>query len=287
MEIREHEKIAPYTYFKIGGPARFFISATNTDEIIAAIDFAEEKKLPWFILSGGSNVLVADEGYPGVCIHVKTKTISIEENGILISDAGVSMAMLVRAALDEGLAGIEWGIGIPGAVGGSIRGNAGCFGGEMKDVVTSVELYDTKKKVRSVFTNSECQFGYRESIFKKRPELVILAATFSFSFDTKHTARQKMLEYVALRNTKQDIGSKCAGCIFKNATSKSAGEIIDEADCKGMRVGDASVSTKHANFILNNGNATAADVKLLIEKIKQKVKIKQNVILEEEIQYIK
>jgi len=214
-----------------------------------------------------------------------TKDILVEGESIEAA-SGVSMAALVASAIGNGLAGCEWAIGIPGMVGGSVRGNAGCFGGEVADAIESVKIYNTRQKCFDELSNKECNFDYRESMFKKYPELVIVSAKFKLEKDTGG-ARKRMLDFIEERNQKQAIGTKSAGCIFKNPKNNSAGRVIDEIGCKGLRIGDAEVSRQHANFIINNNNATAKDILLLIEKIKQKIKQEKNITLQEEIVFVK
>lgn len=284
MKIKEQEIIAAHTHFRIGGPARFFVEPKNIEDILVALNFAEEKKLRWTVISGGSNVLVADQGYDGVFIKMRLKNISIDGD-VINAESGVPMATVVAQSHSKGLSGMEWAIGIPGMVGGSIRGNAGCFGGDMSNHVKEVKIYDTKKKTFNILTNRQCAFSYRESIFKRHPELIIISAKFLLTKD-KGDARPQMLTFVSERNQSQAIGEQSAGCIFKNPEGLSAGKIIEEAKLKNLEVGGAKVSHQHANFILNNNNATAENVLMLIKKIKQKIKKEKNILLQEEIEYV-
>lgn len=286
MQIQENIALAPYTVFKIGGPARYFTEAQNSDEIYQAIVWAKDFHVPIFILGAGSNVLVSDDGFPGLV--VKMNILDTHTDGYTMTvGAGISMAQSVNFSVQSHLGGFEWGVGIPGTIGGSIFGNAGCFGGEMKDVVADVEVFNTNTLAVEHLDNAMCNFIYRHSVFKGRSELIILSATLRLLPGNADSSRVQIVEYTKKRISAQDIGSKCAGCIFKNASVDCpAGYLIDTAGLKGFMIGDAMVSRKHANYIINMGNATAHDIKKLISLIKEKVKDIHGIILEEEVRYL-
>lgn len=309
VTIRENVPLAPYTYFKIGGPARFFAEALREEELFEALHFARDKNIPFWILGGGSNILIADEGLPGLVVLVRIGGIEFTSlpagqagSNLVRVGAGVTMARAVAASVAHELTGFEWAIGIPGTVGGSVRGNAGCFGGEMKDVVESIEVFNvmsfqrklesSQKKSRSQikFGMTDCHFDYRESIFKHDPSLIILSATLQLKKGNLEESRKLIAQYAKERIKKQDIGEQCAGCMFKNFTPSNdgviipAGWLIDTAGCKGMRVGNAMVSEKHANYFVNCGGATAKDVLALAEQVKKRVREVHGVALNEEIQ---
>jgi UDP-N-acetylmuramate dehydrogenase len=243
-------------------------------------------------------------------IHLVSGGIEVKVDEVIV-DAGVLLARLVATALAKGLSGIEWAIGIPGSLGGSIRGNAGCFGGEMKDVVETIRVYDTKRGEEFVLPGNAAEFGYRDSIFKRHPEWVILSATVKlFPGDT---ARSQALirEYATKRTAAQAIGSKSCGCIFKNIPWGRKGiskekilmrfpgmppsgtvdgipvsYLISEAGLKGRRIGDIEVSQRHANYFVNHGNGTADEVAMLIALVKEYVHRTFGLVIEEEIQYV-
>lgn len=284
--IRENVPLAPYTYFKIGGPARFFTEAHNEEDLREALAFTHTHGVPFWILGGGSNVLIADEGLPGLVIRSMINDIGIDGEKITCG-AGVAMARAVAASVERGLTGFEWAIGIPGTIGGSVRGNAGCFGGELKDVVESVEISDTKDTKHYTLNTKRCNFAYRESIFKHDPSLIILSATLKLKKGDPEESRKLIARYAKERAEKQDIGEQCAGCIFKNPLpEKPAGRLIDTAGCKGMRVGNAMVSEKHANYFINCGGASSEDVLALAEQVKKRVQEVHGVALQEEIQIL-
>ncbi|OGF74591.1 UDP-N-acetylenolpyruvoylglucosamine reductase [Candidatus Giovannonibacteria bacterium RIFCSPHIGHO2_02_FULL_46_20] len=303
LNIREHISLRPYTVFKIGGPALYFCEIQNVEELQEATRWAEARTMPFVILGAGSNVLISDEGYSGLVIRLLMRDIEQRSDDVLHVAAGASMAAVAHFATTCGLGGFEWAIGIPGTVGGSIFGNAGCYGGEMKDVVERVNIFDASKAINyppererleraGKLPTTNCLFSYRYSIFKKHPEWIIVSATLKLVSRDPIESAALMREYGKKRATAQDIGSPCAGCIFKNFTPSdggakiSAGQLIDAAGLKGTKVGGAMVSFKHGNFIINTGNATAEDVKQLIVLIKEKIKAVHGAELEEEIRIL-
>ena len=308
--MREHEPLAAHTVFKIGGPAERFAAVGTADELERAVADAMERGAPWRILGAGSNVLVADSGFPGVIIHQAGGRIDVRDARVTV-EAGVAMSRLVAESLRRGLRGFEWAIGVPGSVGGSARGNAGCFGGEMKDVVESVEVFDAARGRRAVLSAGELEFGYRESVFKRRPELVILALEIRLRRGDPAEGTGLVRGFTAERVRGQDLGSQSAGCVFKNirwdrpdirrepllaavpelapfgsGPGVPAGFLIDQAGLKGRRAGGAMISGRHANFIVNAGAATANDVCTLINSAKDAVRRRYGLSLEEEIQYL-
>lgn len=313
IEIKENIPLAPHTIYKIGGSARYFAQARNAAEVEEALVFAAEKRAAVFILGAGSNILISDAGFDGLVIRMIGGEITIEGER-MTADAGVMMARLAGAAARAGLTGFEWGIGVPGTIGGSVRGNAGCFGGEMRDVIESVGIIDTGKSHslwKSDFHNTACGFGYRDSLFKQHPEWIILSATLHLRAGDSAAIQKKIKHITAERLDRQDIGTKSCGCIFKNPpwpadaeerqkllsafpflaqfaqrTHLPASFLIDRAGLKGARVGATVVSARHANFFVNEGGATAADVRALAALTKEKVHARFGVVLEEEIQYV-
>ncbi len=305
-----HVTLAPYTYYKIGGPAKFFIDADRSEDLKQGIELAEEKGLPYVVFGSGSNILISDAGFPGVVIRLRSKQIDITGDRV-VADAGVSMAELVAKTVAAGLSGIEWAVGIPGGVGGSVRGNAGCFGGEIKDAIINVCVYDAAADAKRTMTVAECEFGYRDSVFKRRPELIILSAEFQLAEGDSIASQERIRGYAAKRSATQAIGSQSAGCIFKNISWSRPGldsqklierfpgfgrfigwpgipaaYCIEAAGLKGRRVGKVEISRRHANYFINLGGATAEEVVMLIGIAKDHVRRKFGLPLEEEIQYI-
>jgi UDP-N-acetylmuramate dehydrogenase len=311
MKITENESLAKHTVFKIGGPARHFIEPQSHEEIREAIQFAKKAGEPWVILGAGSNVLVSDEGFPGTVIHPKNGMVRVTDSSITV-DAGVPMARVVAEALAHDLRGFEWAIGVPGTLGGSIVGNAGCFGGEIKDVVESVEIFNSETEETKTMSNVECRFGYRDSMFKHEGrQLVIFSAAIRLKKGERAPGQELVKQYTAARFAEQDIGAQCAGCAFKNigwervreghtvfkerfpeAKESAAipgiatGSLVDALGLKGYAVGGAKISERHGNFIVNTGNATAKDVRAVIEHVKKEVRDHYHIELEEELRYI-
>lgn len=310
IEIKENVVLAPYTIYKIGGPARFFVEAVHAQNLREALAFAAEKKLKYVILGAGSNVLISDNGFNGLVIRMTGGNIRVEEECITV-DAGVMMARAVTESGRGALRGFEWGIGVPGTVGGSIRGNAGCFGGEMKDVVESVEVFDRDTRAIRHFSHNDCGFGYRNSFFKTHPEWIIVSAVFRLQKGDTQEILQEIRRITQERIAKQDIGTKSCGCIFKNvlwpldknevekyciqfpelavfrdrATIPSA-FLIERCGLKGQCVGSICISDKHANFFINNGGGKSEEVMTLIAIAKKEVRKKYDIDLEEEIYFI-
>ncbi|PIY95807.1 MAG: UDP-N-acetylenolpyruvoylglucosamine reductase, partial [Candidatus Kerfeldbacteria bacterium CG_4_10_14_0_8_um_filter_42_10] len=266
---------------------------------------AKELNLPFFILARGSNVLISDSGFRGLVIHNKARQCRIEENSI-IADSGINLSQLANFAKDNSLTGIEFAAGIPGSLGGAIRGNAGAWGKQMKDFVIKVSAI-TEQGVLLERGNKECEFGYRESVFKHNSE-VILSAELKLQNGKKEEIAKEIDRVVGEKVKKQEFKLPSAGCVFKNpfvnfseselkqkkidpGVVRPGGKIpaaylIEEAGLKGKRIGDAVVSDLHANFIVNTGNATAENVLILIGIIKQKIRTQFGIQLQEEIQYV-
>ena len=281
-QVLENEPLAPYTTFKIGGPARYFFVARTTDELIRSVNLAKTLNLEYFILGGGSNVLVSDSGFDGLVIKSDAREIRLEDDRAFV-DAGVTWGVLTVFAHKHGFTGIEELTHIPGTVGGAVRGNAGSMGKETKDVVTSV--YILRNAQPEWILVQECEFAYRQSVFKKN-NWVVLGAEIQLERGDVQKAQEKMREYHAYRQTTQPLSSPCPGCMFKNPDAGAgvyASKMIDELGLKGFQIGKARVSLKHANFIENLGGASAKEVDNLVAEIKKRVKEKYGYELEEEV----
>jgi len=306
-EIKTNVSLKDYTTFKIGGPAKYFLVARNKKDLIKAVQVFKKLKLPLFILGKGSNILVSDDGYNGLVIKIKNEKLKIKDN-VIYAEAGALLGQLAKSALENNLTGLEWVINIPGTVGGAIRGNAGAFGSSIEDIVREIEVYDIKDKKLKTIKSKDCRFDYRESIFKRKPNLIILSAIFQLKKSNKKEIKKKIKEYLNLRKEIQPLNFPSAGSIFKNQKLKikkqkllkkspelkefnkkgqiPAAWLIERCGLKGKRVGGVKVSEIHANFIVNLGKGQAKDVMKLIKLIKTKVKNKFNLELEEEIQII-
>lgn len=309
MEIKEFVGLAPYTSFKIGGRARYFGIAETEDELLEFLKFAKNKNIPFLVLGKGSNVLIYDAGFNGLAIINQLKALKIEGQEIT-AETGISLAELIEKTNKNGLCGLEWAISIPGTLGGAIRGNAGAFGGETKDFIKEIKIYDFKKDEFAVLGVSECDFRYRHSIFKENPNLIILEAKLILK-NSSGEERNLIKNYLNKRNYSQDLFYFSAGCIFKNIswTRKDidkeklteshselrqfsnkpnipAGFLIDYLGLKRYQIGQAQISRKHGNFIINLGGASAENVVMLIGLIKERVHRHYGIQLEEEIQIV-
>jgi len=278
LAVKTNEPLASHTTFKIGGPADFFVEVEEEEKLLKLIKLLKELKLPYFILGGGSNLLVADEGFRGVVVKIANCELRIA-NFKIIAGAGVSLGRLVELAAKNSLTGLEFAAGIPGTVGGAVRGNAGAWGQAIGDRVKRVKVLTPQGEIKWIGA-SDCHFSYRQSRFKKTKE-IILEVELELEKGNKKEIQEKISQNLAKRATQPKEPS--AGCIFVNPKPLVAGELIDKCGLKGKRIGDAQISPKHANFIVNLGKAKAADVNKLIKLIKEKVKEKFGVELEEEI----
>ena len=285
MKFQRNISLAKYTTFRIGGQAKYFFIAKTKKDLILAIQEAKRKKLPFFILGNGSNILISDKGFDGLVIKIQNSKFKIL-NSKIIAGAGVHLGKLVNESAVKRLSGLEWAIGIPGTVGGAVYGNAGAFKKSMGDVVKEVEVYDTKNQEFKILKNKNCKFGYRDSIFKHNKNLIIVSATIKLKKGNKKEIKKKIKEYLNYKKKTQPLSFHSAGSIFKNSKNFSAAELIERCNLKGKKIGKAKISEKHANFIINLGGAKAEDVIKLINLIKKSVKNKFGIILKEEIQYL-
>lgn len=293
--------LAKYTTFKIGGAAHYFLEVDDTDKLVKTLDFLSGEGVPYFVLGGGSNLLFSDQEYDGVVVKIATRKNIISENSIRI-DAGLPLALLVNTCNQYGFTGAEWAAGIPGTIGGAVRGNAGAYGGATADNLVSVTVWRDRDVIK--LSPVECGFGYRESIFKHNTD-VVLSAEFTFATGDKAAILQKSQGYILERSAKFPRFFS-AGSFFKNFDLKNyhgdksslpekflqvgkvgAAWFIEQAGMKGCAVGDAKVSDEHANFIVNCNNATQADVLTLVEQVREAVYNKFGVELEPEVQIVK
>jgi len=279
-EVLVGHPLAKETYFRIGGQADMVFPA-DRDDLRVLIEFLAEEEIEYRILGNGSNLLVSDQGVSELVIKLNNLD-QIEIMGQnLKASAGVKLPVLARKASAAALSGLEFAAGIPASVGGAIVMNAGAYGGDMAQVLKRVETITVEGKEKS-YTTQDFNFSYRDSYFKDSDE-VIVGAEFALTEANKEEIEEKMAEFLGKRKASQPLSLPNAGCIFKNPKDDSAGRLIDVAGGKGMKVGDAMVSKKHANFIVNTGSATASDVLELIEKVKDLVYNDSGVKLEEEV----
>ncbi len=277
------EPMSLHTSWRIGGPADIFLSVATTDDLIEAVIASREQALPVFLLGGGTNILVADLGVRGVVVEGKVNDVRVE-GARITATAGVAMAHIAAVAARSGIAGLEFAATIPGTVGGAVHGNAGAFGTETKDVVDEVALLEPESGVRIVPAR-ELGFRYRHSALKER-FAVVLQATFRGRPSDRDTVVRRIKEMANERLTKQPLNLPNCGSVFKNPPGDHAGRLVEAAGLKGLRRGGAIVSEKHGNFIVNDGNASAADVRALIEEVQRRVFETFGVKLEPEIEFV-
>jgi UDP-N-acetylmuramate dehydrogenase len=285
--VVENEPLRKHTTFHIGGPAKYFFEAKREIDITDAINAAKKENIPFFVLGGGSNVLFSDSGFDGLVIKISNSEIYFDEKGMIEAGAGAPLAKLVRGALERGFAGLEFAAGIPGTLGGAIYGNAGLGkdGPWIGDVLERAALLMPDGEITDV-VKSWFDFSYRYSNLKKidlKERPVILSAVLRLSMGNAEELRKYVEEKVLIRAGKYPT-EPSAGCIFKNPAERSAVSMIEECDLKGLQSGGAKISERHANFIVNTGNAKASDVVELINLIKNRVFEKFGVKLEEEVQ---
>jgi UDP-N-acetylmuramate dehydrogenase len=327
LEIKENEILADHTTFKIGGLARYFCVAKNKEELIEAIEFAKSLPfdkgslpaagrvgggLPFFIIGGGSNILFRDEVYEGLIIKFQDSKFVIHDSGMTVG-AGALFSQLIMKSIESGLTGLEWGMGIPGTVGGAVAGNCGAYGHSIHEFVKSVTVLDSEGEEKR-YAKEECVFGYRESKFKTKikttpatPSLrggqeIILEVEFDLEKGSKEESMKKIKEIVLGRKNKNLLPS--AGCFFKNIILDSLANkekflelipqekikggkfptawLIEKCEFKGKQIGGAKISEEHCNYIINEDGAKASDVLELARVCKEEVLKKFGIALEEE-----
>lgn len=286
--VYKDEQMKKHTTFKIGGPADYFIRVNNVEDLIKILNISKNNNLPVTIIGNGSNVLVTDEGIRGIVIKPIFMDIKkdIKQDSVIYTvGSGVSIIALSMMALQDSCTGLEFASGIPGTVGGTIRMNAGCYGGQMQDVVLSTTYIDGKGEVHTI-NNNEHQFAYRESIFKNNKDYIIIESKIELKKGDKINIENKMNENNTSRKEKQPLDKPSAGSVFKRGEGYISAKLIDDCGLKGTTIGGAKVSEKHAGFIINNKNATAKDVLDLIKYIKEVVKEKTGIQIEEEIEIL-
>ncbi len=283
--VRTEEPMARHTTFAIGGPADVYIEPVDEEELIAVLRAVHAEHEPLTVLGGGSNVLVADGGIRGVTVCLRRLMQPLEVTGsVMRAGGGLRMQRVSTAAWQQGLSGLEFAVGIPGTLGGGVWMNAGAYGGEMRHVVTAVTAV-TRTGERVTYTGSELVFGYRHSAFQDTGDLVT-SVTMALTPDDPAAIRARMDEYTQRRRQKQPLEYPSAGSTFKRPPGYFAGTLIDQTGLKGLTVGGAQVSTRHAGFVINHGGATAADVKRLIALVQEKIMAAHGVYLEPEVRMI-
>lgn len=305
--LKKNFDLTKLTTFRIGGQAEFFAAIKNERELVAAAGWAKAKKLPLSVLAGGSNILITRKKITGLVLKIFGEQYSIKKN-IIFSWAGTGLTKLAKISADAGLYGLEWAFGIPGSLGGAVRGNAGAYGGDISKNIIEVTVYDISKDKFIKLNNKACCFTYRHSMFKQNKNLLIVNISLKMK-----PGEPKEIKKIIANNFRHRLQKQpkypSAGCVFKNLQYEKVvkqnrklaeylavqglvkggkvgvGHLIDQLGLKGKTMGGAKVSEQHANFIVNTGEAQAKDVVNLIKLIKTRVKYKYKIDLEEEIQY--
>lgn len=281
--LKLNESLKPFTTFNVGGPARYFLETNDIPLIQQAIKLATAAGVLWAPLGGGSNVIIPDSGYPGLII--KLSSVKCEVNGNLITaDAGTSLARVVRAAIGRNLTGLEFAVGIPGTFGGALAGNAGTNGKGVAALAREIQYISSDGELH-IATPESLDASYRYTRFKYSTTEIIVGGTLYLNTSEPKQIQALTKEALEKRGW-QPKGAWCAGCIFKNPANNFAGKLIQEAGLKGKKIGGAKVSEDHGNFIVNTGTATAEDIIILISLIKQKIRDKFGIQLEEEVRYL-
>lgn len=282
IKVEQNVALSKFTTYGTGGPAKFFAYAKNWKEALGLREFAKIKGIPYIILGGGSNILFSDKGYPGLIIMNKMENIIIN-NDTVTAGGAVNVTKLILHLAQYNLGGISGLANVPGSIGGAVYGNAGVPDISISDVFMHAEILPTNSNKPLIVGSDYCQFSYRNSKFKQTKD-IILSVTLKLKPMPKNLVRSEVNGYIKTRSIKQPFGHSC-GSFFKNPGEfPSAGWLIDQSGCKGMKVGNAEVSTKHANFIMNKGGATTSDILKLALKVHTKVKKKYNVEMHPEVQ---
>ncbi len=284
--IIENEPLAKHTTFRIGGPARYFLTPDSEDALKEVILICKEHNIDFYVIGNGSNLLVSDKGYNGVIIKIGENFREVRCEGEKIyATAGATLAGIAQVALKNSLTGFEFAAGIPGTLGGALVMNAGAYGGEMKQVVESAKLLDSEGNF-VVLSNEELELGYRTSIIPKKGYIVFSAVIKLDYTDNTEAIRTRMAELAMQRREKQPLEYPSAGSTFKRPEGYFAGKLIMDADLRGYTIGGAAVSEKHCGFVINKGSATADDVIRLIEHVRATVLDRFGVELEPEVKLL-
>jgi len=281
-----HQSMRDLTSLKIGGEVNIFAIPEDLEDVRAVLSFCKKKKLSFLVIGNGTKLLMRDEGFKGVALKLGSffKTVESYDREVRVG-AGTNLSQLIDYTSQRGLSGIESLAGIPGTIGGAIVRNASAFGQTLSERVSSVKVMD-KDSTCFTLLNKDMDFGYRTSIFLKNKEWVITEIGLKLSSGKKERIISRVKEARKRKVLTQPLSFPSAGCVFKNPSSYSAGFLIQQAGCLGLRIGDAQVSFQHANFIINKGNATAQDMLELIRRVKERVKDRFGISLEPELEII-
>lgn len=300
--IQENISLAPHTTLQIGGPARYYAAPKTHDEVRQCVLWAAANLVQYHVIGRGANLVVADSGYGGLVMVMRNDQLDWDPPRAVVG-AGVQNGQLIAEALNRSLGGLQWLIGVPGTVGGSLYGNAGGHGWGLGNQVEWVEVVTTTGELKRLIAD-ECEFSYRTSLFKQHPEWIILRALLFFPKVDLSSERQRLADTTKQKNTNQPTTAKTAGCMFTNPIANieklpehlkkhvdvegklSAWRVIEEAGLKGKQIGQIQISEQHSNFMINLGGGTADQVMQLISVVKQRVRDELGIQLHEEVQYL-
>lgn len=279
------EPMHKHTTFRVGGPAEVFVTVDNKEQLEKIIKYLNLVERPYFILGNGSNLLVGDKGYRGVIIRLGGEFTALKTEGnLLTAGASVLLSAAAREAMENGLTGMEFASGIPGSIGGGVKMNAGAYDGEMRQIVESVEVMYKDGSILDL-DNDTMEFGYRNSVIKNRP-YVVLQVSLRLQPGNKEEILARMNELAARRKEKQPLEFASAGSTFKRPEGYFAGKLIMDSGLRGARIGGAQISEKHCGFVINDGTAIAADIAELIQEVVETVRDKFGVTLEPEVIFL-
>ena len=279
------EPMSRHTTFRVGGSAKCLLRVSSKEQMMKLVPFLQVTDQEYFVLGNGSNLLVGDKGYPGIIVKLESAMGSVAvEDGRMRVPAGTLLSQTAAVARDSGLTGMEFASGIPGTVGGGIVMNAGAYGGEMKQIVESVEVMNREGEIL-VLDNDTMEFGYRTSVIKNRP-FIVLETVLRLVPGNREEITARMEELAAKRREKQPLEYASAGSTFKRPEGYFAGKLIMDAGLSGFSIGGAQVSEKHCGFVINKGTALAADIREVIEEVQRRVREKFGVTLEREVIYL-
>ena len=291
LPFAEDEPLASHTTFRIGGPAAFWCAPCDAEQLRGTLACCKQAGVRSYFLGNGSNTLFADEGFDGAVIDLRALAGPVQAQPqadavCLTAGAGLTLGRLCAEAQQRGLTGLEFACGIPGTVGGAVYMNAGAYGGELKDVLTSVTFLDDALELRTLPV-AELQMGYRTSVFEKNPAWCVLSATVRLQHGDPAAILAQMQDLLDRRRQKQPLEWPSAGSTFKRPQGAFAGQLIENCGLRGFTVGGAQISEKHCGFVINKGGATCADIVALTEQVKQIVQQKTGFVLEREIRVVK
>ncbi|NLK29193.1 MAG: UDP-N-acetylmuramate dehydrogenase [Clostridiales bacterium] len=284
--IKLKEPMENHTTLRIGGPADYFVTPTGINEIKEIISLCKKDSIPYYVLGNGSNLLVSDQGYRGLIIHLEENfsEVSITPDGIVTAQAGILLSKLANLIAKQGFTGFEFAAGIPGTLGGAVTMNAGAYGGEMKQCLTGAKVLDTNGNILSL-EKEELELGYRTSILQRK-DYILLEASMKLSKDNSDDVFARMQELNRQRREKQPLDQCSAGSTFKRPEGYFAGKLISDAGLRGYQIGGAAVSEKHCGFLINKDNASAKDFLSLIQEVVRIVEEKFGVTLEPEVRLL-